>query len=155
MTVDREARQRYAEEFGLLYSTMGMPPAYGKLLGWLMICEPPDQSSAELAEALGLSKGSVSTGMRMLEGSGLARRVTRPGQRGHTYEVQPDALITGTLNGRAIWGALSVQLGKGVDLIGGEDAPQAQRVRVARDFFAFIAERVPDLIEEFRRDNGL
>jgi hypothetical protein len=155
MAVDREAKQKYAEEFGLLYSTMGMPPAYGKLLGWLMICDPPDQTSTELAEALRLSKGSVSTGMRMLEGAKLARRVTRPGQRGHAYEVLPDALITGTMNGKAVWAALSVLMAKGVELIGDEDAPEARRVRIARDFFAFIAERVPDLIEEFKRDNGL
>lgn len=155
MDVDREAQQRYAEEFGLLYSSMGMPPAFGKLLGWLMICDPPDQSSTELAEALQLSKGSVSTGMRMLVGAKLARRVTRPGQRGHVYEVLPDGLITGTMNGRDVWTALSVLLAKGVDLIGDEYAPEAQRVRIARDFFAFIAERVPDLIEEFKRENGL
>lgn len=155
MAIDREARQRYAEEFGLLYSTMGMPPAFGKLLGWLMICDPPQQTSAELAEALALSKGSVSTGMRMLEGAKLARRVARPGQRGHAYEVLPDGLVTGTVNGRAIWSSISVLMAKGVELLGGEEVPQAQRVRVARDFFAFIAERVPDLIEEFKRDNGL
>ncbi len=155
MTMDREARQKYAEEFGLLYSTMGMPPAYGKLLGWLLICDPPDQTSTEMAEALGLSKGSVSTGMRMLEGAKLARRVTRPGQRGHAYEVLPDALITATIDTKAVWASLSVLMAKGVELIGDEDAPEARRVRIARDFFAFITERVPDLIEEFRRNNGL
>lgn len=153
--MDQEAKREYAEEFGLLYSTLGMPPAYGKLLGWLMICDPPDQTSTELAEALQLSKGSVSTGMRMLEGAKLARRVARPGQRGHAYEVLPDALITATMNGRTVWAALGVLMARGVDLIGDADAPEARRVRIARDFFTFIAERVPDLIEEFRRDNGL
>jgi DNA-binding transcriptional regulator GbsR (MarR family) len=154
-TVDREAGQQYAEEFGLLYSKVGMPPAFGRLLGWLMICEPAEQTSSELAEALHLSRGSVSTGMRMLEGAKLARRVARPGLREHAYEMLPDGLITGTMNGKAIWSALSDQLAKGVELIGGDDVPEAQRARIARDFFAFIAERVPALIDEFKRDNGL
>ena len=154
-TMDQEGRRQYAEEFGLLYSNMGMPPAYGKLLGWLLICDPPTQSSAELAEALQLSKGSVSTGMRMVEGSKLARRVVRPGKRGHAYELLPNALITATSDAGALWSTMSALMERGVQLSGGEDAPEAQRTRIARDYFAFIARRVPELIEEFKRDNGL
>lgn len=153
--MDQDGRRRYAEEFGLLYSRMGMPPAYGKLLGWLLICDPPAQSSTELAEALQLSKGSVSTGMRMLEGSKLARRVVQPGKRGHAYELLPDALITATIDASALWSTMSDQMARGVDLIGDEEAPEAQRLRMARDYFAFIARRMPALIDEFKRDNGL
>jgi DNA-binding transcriptional regulator GbsR (MarR family) len=152
--MDREARRRYAEEFGLVYSRIGMPPAYGKLLGWMLICDPPVQSSGELADALQLSKGSVSTGMRMLVGAKLARRVARPGQRGHAYELLPDALITATSDAGALWSTLSDLMARGVDLIGDEEAPEAQRLRVARDYFAFIARRVPELLDEFKIDNG-
>jgi hypothetical protein len=153
--MNQEDRRRYAEEFGLLYSRMGMPPAYGKLLGWLLICDPPAQSLTELVEALGLSKGSVSTGMRMLEGATLARRVVRPGQRGHAYELLPNALITATSDAGALWAAMSALMARGVDLIGDEQAPEAQRLVVGRDYFAFIAKRVPELIDEFKQDNGL
>jgi hypothetical protein len=155
MALDHESRRRYAEEFGLLYSGMGMPPAYGTLLGWMLICDPPVQSGTELAAALQLSKGSVSTGMRMLEGSKLVRRVVRPGRRGHAYELLPDALITATSDAGALWAAMSALMARGVDLVGDDQAPEAQRLRVARDYFAFIARRVPELIDEFRRDNGL
>jgi DNA-binding transcriptional regulator GbsR (MarR family) len=85
--------RRYAEEAAVLLGGMGLQPACGKLLGWLLICDPPQQSSAELAAALALSKASVSTGMRTLERIGLARRVAVPGVRGHVYEMRPDALI--------------------------------------------------------------
>ena len=51
---------------GVVLAGMGMPQAYGKLLGWLLICTPAAQSGAELVAALGLSKGSVSAGLRTL-----------------------------------------------------------------------------------------
>jgi DNA-binding transcriptional regulator GbsR (MarR family) len=53
-----------SREAGVVLAGMGMPQAYGKLLGWLLICDPQAQSGAELVAALGLSKGSVSAGLR-------------------------------------------------------------------------------------------
>ena len=31
----------------------GVPPIAGRVLGWLMICDPPEQSAAQIAEAIG------------------------------------------------------------------------------------------------------
>ena len=105
MVVDREAKQKYAEEFGLLYSTMGMPPAYGNLLGWLMICDPPDQTSTELAEALQLSKGVE------LIGDEDAPEARRCALRGTFSPSSPSACRTSSknssgttvCNGRRMW----------------------------------------------------
>ena len=49
----------------------GLPPITGRILGWLMICEPPEQSAAEIAAA-----GSASP-----TAHGAARR-TRSGEAG-------------------------------------------------------------------------
>jgi DNA-binding transcriptional regulator GbsR (MarR family) len=140
--------RRYAEEVGMMMSQMGMPPAYGKLLGWLLICDPPSQTSAQLAEALGLSKGSISTGMRMLERSGLVQRVPVPG-RGHAYEMAPDALVRATDPGGR-FRLLRDVMDNGLKILGDPDAPRAQRLKFTRDFYAFVAERIPELIEEFQ-----
>src|SRR5215470_15858306 len=122
-SVEFDERRKYAEELGILSAQMGTPPAYGKLLGWLLICDPPVQTSAELGEALGLSKGSVSTGMRMLERSGLVRRVATAG-RGHAYEMLPDAMIRGTLDAEAHWRRMAAIMSRGLELIGDETASQ-------------------------------
>ncbi len=144
----------YAEEVGLWSSRQGTPPAFGKLLGWLLICDPPQQTSAELAAALDLSKGSVSMGMRMLERSGLARRVAIPGQRGHAYEIQPDAMIRATTDAVPHWVAMADLMRRGLDLVGA-DSPQVARLAMTRDFFEYMAEKIPALVEDFKRDNHL
>jgi predicted transcriptional regulator len=144
------AQRRYAENAAVVLTNLGLPPAYGRLLGWLLVCDPPQQSSAELATALGLSKGSVSTGMRMLENSGFARRVSIPGRRGHAYEVVPDAMLRTGIEGKIRM--FRELMERGVEVAGGEDSPTAGRVRLFRDFYAYYERELPQLIERFKTD---
>jgi len=141
--------RQFADEVGVLLSQMGMPPAYGRLLGWLLICDPPQQTSTQLAESLGLSKGSVSSGMRMLERSDLVQRVPSPG-RGHAYEMVPDALVRAT-DPAVKHVIMRDVMQKGLALLGEEGSPRAERLRISRDFYGFIAEKIPSLMEEFRQ----
>jgi DNA-binding transcriptional regulator GbsR (MarR family) len=60
----------------------------GKILGWLMICEPPHQSSSDLVDALGISTGSVSTHIRGLVDLGLVERVTFAGDRATYFQLK-------------------------------------------------------------------
>ncbi|MFG2100717.1 GbsR/MarR family transcriptional regulator [Micromonospora echinaurantiaca] len=145
------AQRRYAEDAAVVLSGLGLPPAYGKLLGWLLVCDPPWQTSGQLAEGLGLSKGSVSTGMRLLETSGLARRVPVPGHRGHAYEVRPDAIIRIAADATK-FRAFRELMERGLAVAGGEDAPGTERLRVMRDFYAFIEREVPKLVERFEAE---
>ncbi len=153
MSDDISAERRYAEEAGIVLSGMGMPQAYGKLLGWLLICTPAAQSGAELAAALGLSKGSVSAGLRTLEASGLVRRVAMPGRRGTFFEMTPDAIMRAA--GSEKFTAFRELMDRGLEVVGGVDAPGAERLRMTRDFYAFIEVEVPKLIERFRAERGL
>ena len=144
----------FADEVGMVLSGMGLPTAFGKLMGWLLICDPPQQTSTQLVEALDLSKGSVSTGMRALEQLGMVRRVPVRG-RGHAYEMLPDALVR-TVDARRLYLTIHDVMQKGIEVLGGdEQLPRAQRLRVTRDFYAFVAKRVPQLIDEFARNEGL
>lgn len=143
------ARQRYAEQAAITLTGLGLPPAYGKLLGWLLICDPPQQTNADISAALGLSKGSVSTGMRMLETAGLVRRVPVPDRRGHAYEMVPDAFLTISKSGS--YAVFRNLMQSGLDLVGGDDAPGAERLRDARDFYAFIEREFPLLVARFQR----
>jgi DNA-binding MarR family transcriptional regulator len=149
---DIAAERRYAEEAGVVLAAMGMPQAYGRLLGWLLICTPAAQSGAELSAALGLSKGSVSAGLRTLEASGLVRRVAMPGRRGTFFEMTPDAIMRAA--GSEKFAAFRQLMDRGLDVLGGEDAPGGERLRATRDFYAFLEVEVPKLIERFKSQRG-
>lgn len=70
----------------------------GRILGWLMICEPPHQSAAGVVEALQISAGSVSTQMRLLEQMGVVERHTFPGDRASYYRL-PDQVWAKSMAG--------------------------------------------------------
>ncbi|MEA1902101.1 MAG: ArsR family transcriptional regulator [Actinomycetota bacterium] len=83
----------YIEKVGRWWEAAAGSRAGGRILGWLMICDPPHQSSADLIEALDLSAGSISNQLRFLEGLGLLERVTFPGDRVSYFQMRPHAWV--------------------------------------------------------------
>lgn len=69
----------------------GAPRMVGRTLGWLLVCDPPEQSAAELAEVLQASKGSISTATRVLLRMGLIGRVRHRGERFDRFRALPEA----------------------------------------------------------------
>jgi len=76
-----EARLRFVEDFGLLFEEAGAPRMAGRMLAYLLICDPPYQTAGQLTTALSASKASISTMGRYLTQLGLAERYSRPGDR--------------------------------------------------------------------------
>jgi DNA-binding transcriptional regulator GbsR (MarR family) len=77
-------RRDFAREMGGLVLVEGTPRAVMRVLGWMVVCQPSEQTAAEIQEELGLSAGSVSAALRMLGQLGMLERVTQPGDR-RTY----------------------------------------------------------------------
>jgi DNA-binding transcriptional regulator GbsR (MarR family) len=142
--------RQYAEDAAVVLEGMGLPRAYGKLLAWLMVCDPPQQSSADLAAALDLSKGSVSMGTRILENNRLIRRVPGPG-RHKVYEMTEDAIMRATQSDN--YRIFRELMDRGVAILGGDEAPRAARLRHNRDFYAFMERELPKLVERFKEEN--
>lgn len=83
----------YVEYVGRVWEGFGQPRTVGRILGWLMICEPPEQSSSDLAEDLQISAGSVSTTTRQLIQLGIADRLTYPGDRASYFRLHDHVWI--------------------------------------------------------------
>jgi DNA-binding transcriptional regulator GbsR (MarR family) len=70
--VDNVGVERFIEELGMQFELEAAAPRMlGRVLGWLLVCDPPEQSAAELAERLQASKGSISTATRLLLRMGM------------------------------------------------------------------------------------
>ena len=82
--------QRFVEDVGIFFEQRGVPRMAGRVLGWLLICDPPHQSVDELAEALLASKGSISTTTRLLIRLGMVVRTSLPGQRKDYFVIRSD-----------------------------------------------------------------
>jgi hypothetical protein len=69
----------------------GVPLIAGRVLGWLMICDPPEQSAQQIATAIGASRASLSTNLRLLNSVGFVRVLTKPASRTVYYRVDDNA----------------------------------------------------------------
>jgi DNA-binding MarR family transcriptional regulator len=72
----------FADHAGRFYARRyGMAPMVGRLLGYLAVCEPREQSISELADALLASRSAIAGAVNTLENLGLIRRSRAAGER--------------------------------------------------------------------------
>ncbi len=77
-----DAEMTFADHAGRFYvRRYGMAPVVGRLLGYLMICDPLEQSITDLADALLASRSAISGAVKALEQLGLVRRFRAAGER--------------------------------------------------------------------------
>lgn len=69
---------------------LGLPRAQAHVFGWLVVCEPAQQSADQLQAALALSAASVSAATSGLVAAGIATRTTLPADRRTYYALHPD-----------------------------------------------------------------
>lgn len=79
----------YVERLGLIWEAQGLPRIAGRVVGYLTLQAEP-LSLDEIADALGVSKASVSGDARYLARLGLVQLITRRGDRRDYYVVAPD-----------------------------------------------------------------
>jgi DNA-binding transcriptional ArsR family regulator len=141
---DRDAIRHWVERVATFFhDRYGLPPITGRILGWLMICEPPEQSAADIARSIGASRASLTTNMRLLTGGGLVHRMTRLGERTAYYRIDDDAwekVIRQRVESMMAFGAIAET---GINLVG-RAGSRANRLRAARSFFQWAAERLAD-----------
>ncbi|BDS05660.1 hypothetical protein NT6N_07000 [Oceaniferula spumae] len=83
------ASEEFIEDMGLVYQGDGLPRIAGRIIGYLIIVDTPC-SLQGLAEALQVSRASVSTNTRLLEQLGMIIRVAKAGERQQFYRLGAD-----------------------------------------------------------------
>ena len=149
---DVDPERQFAEEMVVAFERFGVPRGAGRLLGWLLICEPARQSTADLVAALGLSKASISTAVRILESYGLLTRAVVPGDRSDHYELRPDAFEAAhsQLGTFRVFGEL---MESGLATIRDVDGPRAARLRETAAFNRFMEREWPSLVARFQQEH--
>jgi hypothetical protein len=67
---DREVLLEWVERVAMYFNEQGLAPITGRILGWLLACDPPEQSGGEISKAIGASRASIATNVRLLTAAG-------------------------------------------------------------------------------------
>src|SRR5215472_7760815 len=106
-TPERPEVTHFIERFGVAAEAAGWTRIAGKMLAYLIICQPPEQAPSDLHEALMISKASVSTVGQFLLEMGFIERCSRPGDRKTYLRVAPG--VWGRLLARQLGGVARFQ----------------------------------------------
>ncbi len=138
-----------AEEVGLLAERQGLPRMVGRVLGWLLVCDPPHQSAADLVTALQASKGSISTTMGLMLRLGLVDRISRPGDRRTYYMIKPDMWVRLIRNAVRELTVIREMADRGLALLGCEGERSA-RLRLVQNLYGYLEREYPKLVDRWQ-----
>lgn len=144
----------FVEAMGLGLEATGLQRAAGRMLAWLMVCDPPEQSAEQLAAALQASTGGVSTTVRMLTQMQLVERVGRAGERRSFYRVAPNVWDHAMAAQEQPTARLRAIADDGLRVLADADPDRRSRLREMRDYLAFIEREMPALRRRFHDEKG-
>ncbi len=77
-----DAQITFADHMGRFYATRyAFPPMVGRLIGYLAVCDPPEQTIAELADALLASRSAITSAAKALVTMRVIQRSRSAGER--------------------------------------------------------------------------
>ncbi|MBE1537985.1 GbsR/MarR family transcriptional regulator [Actinomadura algeriensis] len=147
--MSRDAQLLFADHVGRFYARQyGFPPMAGRLLGYLFVCDPPQQTIDELAEALLASRSAITGAVKLLEGYRMARRTRPAGERVDRVSLDPASRQPQNFDS-AVHEEHAALFREGAALLA--DAPPERRAPLEEMIALadFLSERLPALLEEW------
>lgn len=142
-------RSEFIEGFALQLNETGMQRMAARVFAALLTAPGGGLTAREIAGTLGVSAAAVSGATSYLTRTGLAERTRRADERVDRYDVRGTqwaeamAVETETLHTLSGW------LDKGASAVAG-DPDATERMEGTRDFFAFMADEMPKLVDRWQ-----
>ncbi|GAB2994498.1 MarR family transcriptional regulator [Amycolatopsis acidiphila] len=144
-----EAALQFVEKFGQALTDAGVPRMPSRVFAAILASPEGSLTARDMTEILRISPAAVSGAVRYLGQIQLLRRRRRPGERRDHFVVRSDywyeMVSTQDKRYQDLLGALS----DGIDAVG-PDSPAGERLQETHDFFAYLAEEMPRLVERWR-----
>lgn len=137
------------EEMGQLLESLGPGNLAGRMMGYLLVCDPEHQTAAQLSAALKTSKGSISTTTRMLLQAGFIKKSRIPGQRSAVYRIQAEAWPEIIRAKTQMMKVLAAIAHRGLELMADEPDARKKRLKLMAEFYDFMSIEFPALFDRW------
>ncbi len=144
--------QQFTEDFGLFFEHLGVPRMAGRILAWLLLCEPPEQTMQDLVDALGASKSSISTMTRLLMNFGLIERLSLPGERRDFYRVRSDVWRHSLEDAQRKFEGFRDMAQCGLVLLEDEPLERRARIQAMHDVYDLLVREFPKLVDRWEEE---
>ena len=147
--VPSDAEITFADHMGRFYARRyAFPPMVGRLIGYLAVCEPPEQSIGELADALLASRSAITNAAKVLETMRLIRRTRVAGERMDRVRLDPTSPQAMGLD-TTEYEEMKDLVREGLEVV--RDAPAERRALLLEwsEFTDFVIEQVGRMQQEW------
>lgn len=148
-------QKHFIEDISLYFEQLGMPRMAGRILGVLLISDPPEQSMTDLCETLQASKSAISTSTRLLDEMGLIERAPSQAPRQVYFRFTPGGWGTFIRMYLRMMASLHQITERGLELLKDEDPALRERLQEAHDMFSLIEEELPTLLRRIEQQRGI
>jgi predicted transcriptional regulator len=146
---DEAAMRQYVEHMARVLADWGLPRMASRVIWALMCSEEPAMTAAELAERLGVSPAAISSAVRYGMQINIVAREPVPGSRRDRYRLVDDSWYEVTIAKMNLIKMLAASAGEGVVIAGGPDTIAGARLANMRDFYTFVQDTMPELVERW------
>lgn len=145
--------ERFVHDLSDLMVAAGTQRMAARVFAVLIASDEGRLTAAEISEQLRASPAAVSGAVRYLEQISLVRRTRPLGSRRDVIALMDELWYEAFVDRTPILVAWAALMAEGARVLG-EGTPAGRRLTTSADFFAFMARRFPDLLEEWRAERG-
>ena len=144
-----DAEAAFTDRVASLYARQyGFPPVAGRLLGYLLICQPPQRTIADLSGELQASRTAITAAVSLLERYHAVRRTRSAGQRSDHVGLDLQALDPTGFAAES-YQAQAALARQALDLLTDGESGRRAMIAEAAEFYEFLAERMPALLTDW------
>jgi DNA-binding transcriptional regulator GbsR (MarR family) len=147
--VPSDAEITFADHMGRFYARrFSFPPMVGRLIGYLAVCDPPDPTIGELAEALLASRSAIAGAVKVLETIHVVQRSRVAGERMDRVRIDLSSQQSMGMD-VSEYEEMRELAREGLEVLG--DAPLQRRAALLElsAFSEFLVEQMPKLRQEW------
>ena len=142
-----DAEITFSDHMGRFYARrFSFPPMVGRLIGYLAVCDPPNPTIGELAEALLASRSAIAGAVKTLETINVAQRSRVAGERMDRVRITAEQSMQMDVSEYEEMRELARE---GLEVL--RDAPPERRAALLEmsAFAGFLVEELPKLKQEW------
>jgi DNA-binding MarR family transcriptional regulator len=146
---DEAAMRQYVEHMARVLADWGLPRMASRVIWALMCADERTLTASELAERIGVSPAAISGALRYAMQIQMVVREPVPGSRRDRYRLVDDSWYEVTIAKMNLIKDLASAAEQGVVLAGGPATPAGARLAGMRDFYVFVQESLPEMLEKW------
>jgi DNA-binding transcriptional regulator GbsR (MarR family) len=142
-------KEEFIEETGMMYDNLGIGKTPGRIMGYLMVNDPPYSTLKGISKALDMAKSSISVALRLLTTTGFVERFTLPGRRADYYRIDHDYLKKGLTLKSKTMDTFRELIGDALDIIDDEQTEQREVLEEMYELYNWLPQKFIEIFQEW------